>query len=162
MYIQVCLYQRRHFSRFVVSCDRVLENEAKEYYKTVQDALAKNSGKPYSETTNFMKLRMSIVIRATHLCTRSRIHMSRMSHNSQWKYGPLFSGQQICLKIEQKLPRRNKRISDIKYYISSLPFCVEVSTSWSHGHMSHFGHPELERDTLKILLPQRSVTPGHQ
>ena len=63
-YVQACLDQRRRFSPFRVSCDGVLGNEAKvlQYYKTLQEASSRKSGKSYSETTNVMKSRMSIAI----------------------------------------------------------------------------------------------------
>ena len=56
-YLQFCLYQRRHFSPFVVSCD-----EAKVVVQNFARSLAKKSGKSYSETLTFMKSRMSIKI----------------------------------------------------------------------------------------------------
>ena len=50
------------FSPFVVSCDGVLENEAKVVLRNLAGSLAKKSEKSYSETTNVMKSRMSIAI----------------------------------------------------------------------------------------------------
>ena len=84
-YLQACLDQRRHFSPLVVSCDGVLGNEAKVVLQNLAGSLAKKSGKSYSETSNFMKSRMSIaIVRATHLCIRgSRIPTSRMSQHPQ-------------------------------------------------------------------------------
>ena len=88
-YLQACLDQRRHFSPFVVSCDGVLGKEAKVVLQNLAGRLAKKSGKPYSETSNFMKSRMSIaIVRATHLCIRgSRTPTSRMSQHPQWEDG---------------------------------------------------------------------------
>ena len=61
-YLQACLDQRRHFSPFVVSCDGVLGNEAKVVQQNLSGSLVEKSRKSYSETTNVMKPRMSIVL----------------------------------------------------------------------------------------------------
>ena len=44
-YLQGCLNQRRHFSPFVISCDGVLGNEAKEVLQNLAGSLAQKSGK---------------------------------------------------------------------------------------------------------------------
>ena len=88
-YLQACLDQRRHFSPFVVSCDGLLGKEARSVLQNLAGRLSKKSGKSFSETSNFMKSRMSIaIVRATHLCIRgSRIPTSRMSQHPQWEDG---------------------------------------------------------------------------
>ena len=86
-YLQACLDQRHHFSPFVVSCDGMLGKEAKSVLQNLAGSLSKKSGKSYSETSNFMKSRMSIaIVRATHICIRgSCIPTSRMSQHPQWE-----------------------------------------------------------------------------
>ena len=65
-HLQACLFQRRHFFPFVVSCDGVLGTEAKVELQNVAGSLTKKSGKSFSETSNFMKSRMNIaIVRAT-------------------------------------------------------------------------------------------------
>ena len=49
-----CLAYLDHFSAFVVSCDRVLENEPKVVQQNLAGGLAKKSGSPF-QTSNFMK-----------------------------------------------------------------------------------------------------------
>ena len=58
-YRHACQDQRRPFSPFVVSCDRVLGSEAKVQYVVLQNlagSLAKKSHKSNSETTNVINL----------------------------------------------------------------------------------------------------------
>ena len=69
--------ERRHFSPFVVSCDKVLGNEAAVVLQNLTGSLAKKSGKTSSKTSNFMKSRMSIaIVQPTHLWSASEDHAS--------------------------------------------------------------------------------------
>ena len=67
-YLQACLDQRRQFSPFVLSCDRVLGNKAKvvEYYKTLQEASPIYQESPFH---------------ATLLCSASEDHASPLWAN---------------------------------------------------------------------------------
>ena len=113
-YLEACLDQRRHISPFGVSCDGVHRNEAKvlQWYSSTTNLAgrrAKKSGKPISETTNFMKSKMSIAIVRAHLCIRgSPIPTSRMSQHPQWEDG---SGLSMTYhKADNKhISKKNKR-----------------------------------------------------
>ena len=79
--LQACLDQCHHFSSLVVSCGGVLVKEPNCSSTTnLAGSLAKKSGKSYSETTNFMKSRMSIALERV-------IPTSQISQHPQWKLG---------------------------------------------------------------------------
>ena len=86
-----CAHNTRKFksNTTATTYDGVLENDAKVELQNLAGSLAKKPGKTYSETSNFMKSRMSIaIVQATHLCIRgSHIPTSRMSQRPQWENG---------------------------------------------------------------------------
>ena len=76
-YLQACLDQHRHFSRFVVSCNGVLGNEAKVVLQNLAGSIAKTSGKSYV----FRNFNVHEVKDEHCNCTREATHLFSSSEN---------------------------------------------------------------------------------
>ena len=90
MYLEACLQQRRHFSPFVASVDRLLGEEATATLKRVSSRLATKWRQPYSKMCGYVKSRVAItLVRATHRCLRgSWVPAHRISvQRPQWEDG---------------------------------------------------------------------------
>ena len=90
MYLEACLQQRRHFSPFVASVDRLLGVEATATLKRVSSRLATKWRQPYSKMCGYVKSRVAItLVRATHRCLRvSWVPAHRISvQRPQWEDG---------------------------------------------------------------------------
>ena len=90
MYLQACLQQRRHFSPFVASVDRLLGVETTATLKRITNRLATKWKQSYSKTCGYVKIRISIIlVRATHHCIRgSQVPAHRISvQRPQWEDG---------------------------------------------------------------------------
>ena len=88
MYLEVCLYQRRHLSPFVASVDLLLGLEATETLKRMAGCLAKKWRQPYLRTFGYVKSKIAIsLVPAMHWCIRgSRVPAHRISvQRLQWK-----------------------------------------------------------------------------
>ena len=83
------LEQRRHFTPFVVSCEGLLGKETDAFLKRLLMKLAEKWYRPYSQTVNFVKIRLAIsLVRAKNRCLRgSRIPIGRISHRVDWEVG---------------------------------------------------------------------------
>ena len=88
-YLEPCVEQRRHFTRFVVSCEGLLGKEADVFLKRLSMKLAEKWHRPYSQTVSFVKTRFAIsFVRAKNRCLRgSRIPTGRISHRVDWEDG---------------------------------------------------------------------------
>ena len=90
MYLEACLQQRRHFSPFVASVDRLLGVEATATLKRLVSCLSTKWKQSYSKTCGYVKIRIVItLVRAIHRCIRgSRVpaHWIRVQRH-QWEYG---------------------------------------------------------------------------
>jgi len=70
---QLC-NQRRHFTPFVVSTDRMFGFEARAFLKRLAKLLAEEWEKPYPVVMGFINARMSIaLVRATNRCLASNM-----------------------------------------------------------------------------------------
>ena len=88
MYLEACLQQRRHFSPFVASVDRLLGVEATATLKRTASRLATKWKQSYSKTCEYVKSRVVItLVRATHRCIQgSQVPAHRISVNRpQWE-----------------------------------------------------------------------------
>ena len=71
MYLEACLQQRRHFSPFVASVDKLLEVEATTTLKRIASRLSTKWKQPYSKTYGYFKIRVAItLVHTTHRCIR--------------------------------------------------------------------------------------------
>ena len=90
MYLEACLQQRRHFSPFVASVDRLLGVEATAALKRIASRLDTKWKQPYSKMCGYVKSRVAItLVRATQRCLRgSRVPAHRISvQQPQWEDG---------------------------------------------------------------------------
>ena len=90
MYLEACLQQRRHFSPFVASVDRLLGVEETATLKSLASRLATKWKQFYSKTCQYVKSRIAItLVHATHRCTRgSWVPAHRISvQKPQWEDG---------------------------------------------------------------------------
>jgi hypothetical protein len=79
-YLQPCLDQRRHFTSFIVSVDGLIRKEAETVLKVLAARTTAKAGKTYSNITGYIRARLSIIVRATHVCLRaSRVPTSQTS-----------------------------------------------------------------------------------
>jgi hypothetical protein len=70
-YLAPCLAQRRHFTLFVSSTDRLIGKEGQTFAKRLASLLLDKWGRPYSQVCGYVNARLSIaLIRATHPCVR--------------------------------------------------------------------------------------------
>ena len=68
---QACRERRIDFVPFVVSVDGVLGRQAFNAAKRLATALSKKWDRPYSETMNFVRVRLAVaMVRAVHFCIR--------------------------------------------------------------------------------------------
>jgi hypothetical protein len=81
-YLQLCLDQRCHFTRFIVSVDDLIVKEAKTVLKILPARTTTESGKMYSNIMGYMRARQSIlIVSAIRVFLRgSRIRAVRMSN----------------------------------------------------------------------------------
>jgi len=88
-YGKLCENQRRHFTPFVVSTDRIFGFEARTFLKRLAKLLAEEWEKPYPTVRGFINAQMSIaLVRATNRCIKgSRIPASNMSNCFRWEGG---------------------------------------------------------------------------
>ena len=90
IYLEACLHQRRHFSPFVASVDRLLGVEAMATLKRIASRLATKCRQPYSKMCGYIKSRVAIIfVRATHRCIRgSCVPAHQISvQRPQWEDG---------------------------------------------------------------------------
>ena len=71
MYLEACLQQRRHFSRFVALVDGLLGVDATATLKRLASRLATKWKQSYSKTCGYVKSRIAItLVRSTHRIIR--------------------------------------------------------------------------------------------
>ena len=90
MYLEACLQQRRHFSIFVTSVDRLIGVEGTATLKMLAILLSTKLKQPYSKMCGYVKIRIAItLVRATHHCIQvSWVPAHRISVNRpQWEDG---------------------------------------------------------------------------
>ena len=90
MYLEACLQQRRHFSPFVASVDRLLGVDATATLKRLASCLATKWKQSYSKTCGYIKRRIAVtLVRTTHRCIRgSRVPAHRISvQRPHWEDG---------------------------------------------------------------------------
>ena len=90
IYLEACLQQRRHFSPFVASVDRLLGVEATATLKRLASRLATKWKQSYSKTCGYVKSRIAItLVRITHRCIQgSRVPTHPISvQRPQWEDG---------------------------------------------------------------------------
>ena len=69
MYLEACHQQRRHFSPFVTSTNRLMEVDTMANLKRMARCLAKHWCQPYLRTCGYINIRVAIIlVRATHRC----------------------------------------------------------------------------------------------
>ena len=69
IYLKVFLQQRRHFSPFVASVNRMLSLDATATLKMIASCIATKWQQTYSKMCGYVKIRVSItLVRATHRC----------------------------------------------------------------------------------------------
>ena len=67
MYLEACLQQRRRFSPFFASVDRLLGVETTETLKRLASLLATKCKQPYSKTCGYAKISIATtLVHATH------------------------------------------------------------------------------------------------
>ena len=81
MYLEYCLQQRRHFSPFIASLERLPGVEAKATLKRVASRLATKWKQYYLKTCRYVKSRIAItLVPADHRCIQgSRVPAHRIS-----------------------------------------------------------------------------------
>ena len=85
MYMEACLQQRRYFSPFVASVDRLLGVEATATLKRIASRLATKWMQSYSKTCGYVKSRSAItLVCATHRCMLIRCAGTRDPRMQRW------------------------------------------------------------------------------
>ena len=73
MYLEACLQQRRHFSPFFTSVDRLLGVEATATLKRIASRLATKWRQPYSKKCGYVMCRVAITLVARRLAIIFRV-----------------------------------------------------------------------------------------
>ena len=128
MYLEACLQQRRHFSPFFASVDRLLGVEATATLKIIASRISTRWRKPYSRTCGYVNSRVTnTLVRAAHRCIQGpgcrRTILLSSACSGKTALGSTTSVKHAKISYDQKK-------SSLRPNPLSIPVQTDLASTW--------------------------------